>query len=508
MKLIFKHLHPLFILLPAITAFLITLIPTLNYGWPLSWDIIFHVGYAQNYSQYGLSLQKSYPPLFHLLIAALGNLFNSDYFQIARFLQPVIAMAIVLSVTYISKKLYGDLIGISAGFLMISSYIIFRIMLPIPENLAIIFFSFSIYFYYLSLSKKILKHALIAGILLILVISTHLAAVICLLVVITSFTLIDLIINKKMSTLKHFSAFFLPLIILIIAGTFMLLLFKSEILNNIMQQGLFNFMGFSTSLSFTRSLSIYGYLKYFGILLSLFAIIGCIFTVKNRDKKNIFILTWITSLFLLSVSYLFGINVESDRVLIYILIPLSILGGYGLVRFYSTLEGSGYFNSSRIKYVFLITIFLLSLVSGISTAEKSFTFNAQSKFGSVQIAPPSPSEFDLANWLNVNGDQNKKVIISNTYSGILLNVITNMAILNFENFNKNISKSILDSENIGYVIFDKRLTVQSENETLYFVDGGSGLFYYSGDIHITAFEVIPDSAVVAYENSDFIVFQL
>ncbi len=90
-------------IIPAIIAFLIALIPTLKFQWPLSWDIIIHVQYTMVYTKYGLILtdpllnapfgQKiGYPPLFHFLLAALGMISRVDYFQIARALQPILAM--------------------------------------------------------------------------------------------------------------------------------------------------------------------------------------------------------------------------------------------------------------------------------------------------------------------------------------------------------------------------------------------------------------------------------
>ena len=125
-----NRLKNLIWIIPAIIAFLIALIPTLKYQWPLSWDIIYHIQYAQIYAKYGFVLtdplldspvgQKiGYPPLFHLLLAYLGLITKVDLFQIARSMQPFLAMFIVLSVTYVGKKLYGTIAGISAGFLLI-----------------------------------------------------------------------------------------------------------------------------------------------------------------------------------------------------------------------------------------------------------------------------------------------------------------------------------------------------------------------------------------------------
>ena len=50
------HQKKLFLILPAISIFLVTLIPTLTHNWPLSWDVIYHVLYAKVYSQNGFVL--------------------------------------------------------------------------------------------------------------------------------------------------------------------------------------------------------------------------------------------------------------------------------------------------------------------------------------------------------------------------------------------------------------------------------------------------------------------
>ncbi|MGZ7070749.1 MAG: hypothetical protein ACXVHN_08015, partial [Methanobacterium sp.] len=95
-----EHIYKFIWIIPAITIFLIALIPTLKYQWPLSYDIIYHIQFAKVYSQYGLTLinplmnaptgeKIAYPPLFHFLLVALVNIFKIDYFQVARSLQPI-----------------------------------------------------------------------------------------------------------------------------------------------------------------------------------------------------------------------------------------------------------------------------------------------------------------------------------------------------------------------------------------------------------------------------------
>lgn len=510
-------------IIPAITMFFIALIPTLKYGWPLSWDIIYHVEYAKIYSQYGFVLinplitpagQKiGYPPLFHFLIAVLGNTLKIDYFQVARFLQPILAFCIVLSVSYVAKEFYGKLAGISAGFLIISSYLVFRIMLPVPENLALIFTPLAIYLYYLSIKESTLKYALISGILFLLVIASHQAAILCLVLVIGAFTLLELVIHRNLNVFKNLGVFFLFLIILISLGLILLLILKPDLLSSLLNQGLSSFAGFSTSLNYSQSLSLYKYIQYIGPLILISALIGGIFAITKRRKKHYFIIIWIISLFLLSNAYWFGINVLSSRVLIYMLIPLTIFGGFGISQLYYHLKKCRKFSSPQIRSALLIGIFALSVVSGVITvSEPIFSFQAKTSLGTVQIAPPSTSEVDVANWFSENGDRNKSIITSNLYTGTLILAVSEVPIhYGFERFDKNTPLSSYKSENIGYIILDKRLTFPSKNGTIYMQSTNSEyftLFFFSKDIHNNIKEIVPDYAKVIYENNDFIVCQI
>jgi asparagine N-glycosylation enzyme membrane subunit Stt3 len=152
MKINKNQLKNLIWIIPAIIAFVLILIPTLKYQWPLSWDAIYQVQYAQVYAKYGFVLINpllnaptgqsiSYPPLFDFLIAYLGIISKVNLFQIARFLQPFLAMFMILSVSYVSRKFYGTIAGVATGFLIISSLLLGnRIIFPLPENLALIFF--------------------------------------------------------------------------------------------------------------------------------------------------------------------------------------------------------------------------------------------------------------------------------------------------------------------------------------------------------------------------------
>ena len=202
------------IILPAIAAFIIALIPTIKYQWPLGWDIIYHIHYAQVYANNGITLttpllnapvgQKiGYPPLFHFLIAAMGNGMGINFFQIARFLQPLLAASIILSVSYVSYKFYGTIAGLGAGFLMLSSMLVERMILALPENLALIFLPLAVYYYYRSFKDNELKIAILGGILFLLVMATHQAATLCLVLVIISITLMEFIVYRNFKRERH-----------------------------------------------------------------------------------------------------------------------------------------------------------------------------------------------------------------------------------------------------------------------------------------------------------------
>lgn len=516
-----EHINKFLLIIPAIIAFFIALIPTLNYGWPLSWDIIYHVQYAKVYAQYGFVLidpllnapygQKiGYPPLFHLLIASLGTLLNIDFFQIARSLQPVLAMSIVLSVSYVAKEFYGKIAGISAGFLIISSYLITRIVLPIPENLALIFLPIAVYLYYRSIKEGILKYALISGFIFILTVSIHPAAPLCLFLVVTSFTILGLILNRDINILKSYGAFLIFLISLIIMGIITLLLLKPDLLYSIMHQGL-SVIGYGTSLYYNKSMGVLSYLGNIGLPVLIFAVIGGFFALKKMQKKHMFIFMWILTMFLLSKAYWFDINVITYRVLIYLLIPLSILGGFGISQVYYKSKEYNIVSSSKVRSAFLISIFALATILGTLTVEnpKIATFGAMTKFGYIQTAPPSDSEVDMAKWFDENGYKNESVLISNLYSGYFLAAESEMPIhKKFEKFNKSTPLSVLEKENIGYIVYDKRLTFQSTNGTIYLQKVDSEfhpLYYFSGDIHANINKIIPDYVKVVYENEDFII---
>jgi hypothetical protein len=514
-------------------AFLIALIPTLTYPWPLSWDIIIHVQYAMVYMKYGLVLtdpllnapfgQKiGYPPLFHFILALLGLITKVDLFQIARVLQPFLAMFIVLSVSFVAQRWYGTLAGLSAGFLIISSIFIGRIMLPIPENLALIFIPLAIYFYYRSIQNHQLKYALLSGILSLIVVFTHQAATLILFSIITMITLFDIGINRDLHILKNYGIFLLSPVLLVVVGIIALLLWQPDIIYSIFNQGISATTGLITSSS-NRPLNLRGYLDI-GYLVLIFAGIGIILSFVNMDKgrvqirnyfknpvrKNLFILTWIIVMFVLSIAYWFGVSVISYRLLVYLLLPLSIIGGFGLSEIYWWLKYSEKPTMNRLGLILILLVFTLSIASAVLTVEKLglATFEVKNQYGNLEIAPPSSSMMELASWFNSNGDKSKSILTNNLFVGTFLATTTGMPIhYGFEDFNKNITLTQLKEARIGYLVLDKRLALNNTGD-LHLLSVKSEFYplvYFSKPVSSSLSEFLPDFITVAYENQDYIV---
>ena len=114
----------------------------------------------------------------------------------------------------------------------------------------------------------------------------------------------------------------------------------------------------------------------------------------------------------------------------------------------------------------------------------------------------------MANWFNENGNKSKSVLITNVYSGKILLALTGQPIatinatapyyLDGTKTTSILTRNIQNSS-IGYLVYDKRLTFNSQNSTS-LVDY-QNFIYYSVDIH----NIIPPYAHIVHENSNYII---
>ena len=513
-------------IIPGIVAFLVALIPTLTYQWPLTLDIYYHVHIAHVYSQYGLTLIDplinppsgspiAYPPLFSLIIIFLGDLFKINYFMVSRYIQPFLALFIISSVSYVAKKFYGDIVGMSAGFLMLSSYLFSRLLSPLPETMALIFVPLIVYLYYKSIVSKNYKYALLSSFLFLIVILTHQATTLLIFLIITSITIVVGILTREKRFLISYPLFLsIPLILGIIVSI-VALIFAPNFVHKILTYGISAVTGYNTSLPTSEPISGFKYLAYLGIVM-IFAIIGAIVAIKRRTMKDLFIFVWIIVIFIMSNSYWFGVNVYTIRLLVHLLIPLSILGGMGLGYLYLDYKITEFPNTS-IRSIFLIIVLTISILFAISTITAP-NFNTLPKYDSQpyglntliipQLTPPTNSDVELATWFNQNGNKKSALVSNNYYTDQFLLATTGQPIASVASSEHVIewgfSKTELTQKNVGYYIFDKRLTF-SGNPNQKVVSEGTFLFYNNND-NITS--LLPNNALLVYENKDYKVFKI
>lgn len=207
---------------------------------------------------------------------------------------------------------------------------------------------------------------------------------------ICAFNLIELIFYRDKNVLRNFGAFLLVPVIVFVIGILALLLFSPDIVYNILGSGIKNATGFATSLTYSINLELrsYGNLGWLGLI---FALVGIIAILKRRSKKDIFLLSWMIVIILILNASFFGIDVISYRLLVYLLVLLSIVGGFGITQIYHKMARYDRFSSKNFRTAFLLSIFALATFNGFLTMENPLlsSFDIDNQYGTFQIAPPT-----------------------------------------------------------------------------------------------------------------------
>jgi hypothetical protein len=524
MEFLTKKKWKIFLLLiPAIMAFLIILIPTLKFQWPLSWDIYYHIHLTKLYLANGFTYWDpstvapngrpvGYPPVFHFLLAGLTILFKADPFQVARFLQPILGMLMVLSLSYVTYRFFGLVSGFSAGLLSIYSLITFnRGFMASPETLSFIIIPLVLYLYYQANENNNRKYLLISGVLSGIVFLTHSLSAFMMLMVVLLFTVIMKLLKRNIN-LKF-------LIIFLLITTSIALLWWGPLY--ILYDPHFNlFPG-------TPILMSEFYLRYLGILPTILATVGGLFLLKKGENKGVLILVWALSILLLSRAYYLGFNIIPIRVLEVASYPLIIMAGYGLAItldfIYNKLNPVSsavskdnnehkinieYFKKN-IKLVLLLFLGVLTLTSGVVFADgytpnlvsqndvnNSYIFSPDvhlffnpldsifkfeliaDRYGNLNLAYDREG---IVDWFIKNGDPNKTVwstdsimdtIIVST-SGVHVmkggyseDIPINVVNLDTSNY-MNVSKEQLLKDNVEYLLLRNGMQVPSYAHVVY-----------------------------------------
>ncbi|MDO5852201.1 MAG: hypothetical protein Q4Q23_06915 [Methanobacteriaceae archaeon] len=510
------------LILPAFLAMCLILIPTLRYNWPLSWDIFYHINYAIAYANYGLTFIDpllnapigktiEYPPLFHFMLLGLSYFIPLDLISIARVLQIVFAFLSVFLISYIGFKLYGYIAGIATGFLLLSSLMFLRLVMPLPETLSLLFFTLAIYLYYNSLLQKKWIKSIVTGLLVSLVVMTHFSTAIYLMIILSIITIWQLIYSKKISIVLNYILMILPLIILGLVSLIVLSKINPDQMSLVVNDFinlLFNPMKIFFG---QKAMGLERYITCIGILPLIFGIIGTLITFKTR--KHLTICIWVITAFVLSNAHWFGIPVYTYRLLVYLLIPLTLIGGYGISYIVKFFEDK----KPNVSSIIFIIIMILCTFTGIVmfSDEHIADITVENNISKVQIAPPSMEETEIINYFKNQEKTDKSVLINNLFLGTILSSSDEIPIhYSFDIYaSPNSSKSSLKSlqeEKIGYIVYDKSLIDKDDNTTgisvKYVKSDFYPLYYYNKELNEENFNKIKLAHTTkTFENNRFIV---
>ncbi len=192
----------------------------------------------------------------------------------------------------------------------------------------------------------------------------------------------------------------------------------------------------------------------------------------------------------------------SDRLLVHLLIPISILGGLGLSYLYNKFEEKEI--SAIFKTGFLISIFIIATLLALMTIENP-NFPVLPKYDTKvtigdenlslpQIIPHTDTDVDLVKWFTINGNKNYTAISNNYYTLQFLSTNTLQPIATEITLVKwvvpGFYKPIVNSESSTYYfIYDKRLTLYSKNNPSIKVRGDTIFFNNNNSIQKKFFRI-------------------
>lgn len=323
--------------IPALISFFIALLLVFKFSYPISWDVFYHIHMSDLYMSNGLVFWDyltvapqgrliMYPPLFHLLIASVASVTGLSIVDVCRFIQPVFAFLLIGTITYMAYRLFSVKCGFITGlFAMICFATFNRSVICTPATLAMTFMIISCVTFYMGFHDNRLKQVIISAVCLGLIANLHMATFIMTCGVIGLYAFIQ-IIRRKIN-IKYLVVFIL-LSAIISLPWWIYVELKYELF--------FNSLG-GNPLRVDEFL-----VKYFGIIPSIFMIIGVYFLVKQKSERSLFLILWAFSIVLVSQVVYLGVNTVSIRILEIAAYPLIFIAGYGFSHILSRIKCVNY----------------------------------------------------------------------------------------------------------------------------------------------------------------------
>lgn len=513
--------------IPIILSVIFALYVTITTNGPLSWDVYTHINYALSYMINGITTTDpllnapagktiGYAPLFHILLLLVSKITGISLIGTAQIFQVILPIISTVIIVYISYKLYDGLAAMISGLLLLSSFMFIRLILPIPETVSVIFFILGMYFYYVSIDKTKYSYALFSSIMGLFILSIHFSTFIYYCAIITVLSVIYLILSRKLKVILSYLLMIIPIIIVLV-GLFMLLNSINPEKSLELLQGAFSIVNDPMSLFMgQKAMGIERYIKCIGIVPLISGIIGIIYSLKNRN--HYFIALWTLAAFIVSNLHWIGIPVYTYRLLIYVIIPAVIVGGYGLSELIKQFK----LNSNKTLPVILILLLIVTIGSMASSySDESFKYSSVSTTQSTfHIAPPTNEEVEVINWLKTqNYTNNESVLTNNLFFGMILSSSDVIGMhYSFDVYaSPNSHKSSLyelHNENIKYIIYDKSLVLNNSTDYDYidveYVEADYyPVYYYTKEINEYNFNQIQlYGTTKVFENGRFIVCEV
>ncbi|MCD7781837.1 MAG: hypothetical protein LUG89_03965 [Methanosphaera sp.] len=466
----------IYLVIPIFIAFILALILTTRSSWPISWDIYIHINYALTYINNGLTnidpllnapggKEIGYMPLFHILLILVSLITQTSLIDVARILQVVLPVAGVSLIVYISYKLSGRVAALGSGLLLVSSFIFTRMYMPIPESVAILFFISGIYLYYQSTINNNYKYAIVSGLLSLVVLVTHESSFIYYLILLTALMIIECIMQRTHRPLDYYMYSMVSIIFLFICALFVLLIVSPSSITKVFSAVMTIISDPMSLFSGQVAMGLERYIKCIGIIPIIFGLIGFYYSAKK--KEMLFISCWTILAFILSNLHWFGIPVHTYRMLIYVIMPGVLIGGYG---FSCLVEKLGERNNNY-GIILLILLIISAVGFGYSGINDSSTQNsaASTEYSTYQIAPPTSDEEEVIEWFATEDTNNKSILINNLFFGTVISSVDEIPMhYNFDVYinmsQKDTAINSLNKDNIGYIVYDKELVVNNTTE--------------------------------------------
>ena len=512
-----------YLFIPVLLALFLALIVTLSSDWPLSWDIYAHISYALTYVNNGITAIDpllnapegkaiGYPPLFHIVLIIVSSLSTLNFIDTARLLQVLLSVFNVATIVFIASKFHDKTTGFMAGLLILSSFMFSRFLLPIPETWAMIFFSLAVYFYYKSTVESKFNYALLTALFSLLVLAAHFSSFVYLGVLLTIMMVAQTLILRNSDAVVYYLGAFVPVLLVGIVAMVFMFMFSPSHLTQILggAVGLANnpfdlFMGQS-------AMGLERYVRCVGILPLVFAGIGLYYSFKN--KECLFVTAWALVAFFFTNAHWFGVPVYTFRMLIYLMVPLVILGGYALSKIISILKTS----NKQLALILIVTMIILSFGFGfVNINDSSVKYsNAQTEKSTFQIAPPTSDEVEVIKWFESQNTTNKSILTNNLFFGTMISSVDKIPLhYSFDIYtNQSLTKSSvssLNNQSIGYIVYDKNLTLNDSDKygkpEVIFVNGSYyPSYYFSKEITDKNFaEIKLKGTEKVFENNRFII---